>query len=121
MTKMKIKRREQIPSDKITKLPGGKKTLVIGDYDGSNDIVLRLLSLEPNNSTPEHAHDFPHIWKIEQGQGVLKNDDGEEREVKPNDFVYIANNEKHSLRNTGNTNLEWLCFGTAESEKNVPK
>ncbi len=114
---MKIKRLEQVPCDKVIMLPGCKKTLVIGDYDNSNEIVLRHLSLEPNQSTPDHSHDFPHIWKIEQGHGMLRNNDGEEREVKANDFVYIPNNEKHSLKNTGEVNLEWLCFGTAESEK----
>ncbi len=118
---MKIKRLDQIPLDQIIKLPGGKKSLVIGDYDGSNEIVLRLLSLEPNQSTPEHTHDFPHIWKIEQGHGLLKNNDGLEKEVKANDYVFIENNEIHSLKNIGETNLEWLCFGTAESEKNIPK
>ena len=118
---MRVKRLEQIPMDKTIKLPGGKKTLVIGDYDDSNEIVLRQLSLDPNQSTPEHSHDFSHIWKIEQGHGMLRNDEGKEQEVKANDFIFIPNNEKHSLRNIGKENLEWLCFGTAESEKNIPK
>ncbi len=118
---MKIKRIEQIPKDKTIMLPGGRKTLIIGDYDDSNEIVLRLLSLDQNQSTPEHTHDFPHIWKIEQGHGMLRNNNGDEHEVQANDFIYIPNNEKHSLRNIGKVNLEWLCFGTAESEKNIPK
>ena len=31
-------------------------------------------------------------------------------------YVFIPNNERHGMRNIGDEKLEYLCFGTIESE-----
>jgi len=47
------------------------KKIVIGPDDGSNEIVLRYFSLGSTGTTPHHSHDFPHLVKIEAGNGVV--------------------------------------------------
>jgi quercetin dioxygenase-like cupin family protein len=118
---MIIKTRGQIPVGETIERNGIKKELVIGEYDDSNQIVLRILSLEANCFIPAHAHDFPHIWKIEKGIGILTDNDGSEHKVTAGQFIFIKNNEKHGMRNIGDENLEYLCFGTIDSEKSAPK
>lgn len=118
---MIIKNREQIPTNATREFNGVKKELVIGEYDGSNQIVLRILSLGVNCFIPVHAHDFPHIWKIERGVGILTDHDGIEHQVAAGQFIFIDNNEKHGMRNIGDEKLEYLCFGTMESEQWIPQ
>ncbi len=118
---MKIKTREQIPSEAIVERYGVNKELVIGEYDDSNQIVLRIISLDVNKFIPVHIHNFPHIWKIEKGIGLLTDNDGIEHRVEPGQFLFIKNNEKHGIRNIGDDKLEYLCFGTIESEKIAPQ
>lgn len=117
---MKIKTREQIPMQEIIDRHGTKKELAIGEYDGSKQIVLRILSLESNRFIPVHTHDFPHIWKIEKGTGILTDNDTIEHTVTEGQFIFINNNEKHGIRNIGDEKLEYLCFGTIDSEKIAP-
>jgi quercetin dioxygenase-like cupin family protein len=118
---MKIKTREQIPEEQVVERHGLRKELVIGDYDGSDEIVLRVIRIDPGRFMPAHTHDFPHIWKIEKGIGMLSDNDGVEHQVSAGQFIFIPNNERHGMRNVGEETLEYLCFGTAESEAAAPK
>lgn len=118
---MKIKTREQTPVEQSFERHGIKKELVIGDYDGSDEIVLRVISIEPNRFIPVHSHDFSHIWRVEKGIGMLSDNDGVEHQVSAGQFIFIPNNERHGMRNIGEETLEYLCFGTAESEAAAPK
>jgi len=113
---MKIKTREQVPAEEIVEKYGVTKELLIGNYDDSNEIVLRLISIDVNRCIPPHTHNFPHIWKIERGRGMLTDNEGVEHQVTAGQYVFIHNNEKHGMRNIGNEKLEYLCFGTIESE-----
>jgi quercetin dioxygenase-like cupin family protein len=78
--------------------------------------VLRLISIDVNRYIPPHTHNFPHIWKIEKGIGILTDNDNIEHMVTAGQYVFIHNNEKHGMRNVGDEKLEYLCFGTIESE-----
>lgn len=118
---MIIKTREQIPGEQIIERYGVTKELVVGEYDGSDRIVLRILSIEPKCFVPTHTHSFQHIWKIEKGIGILTDNEGIEHKVTAGQFVFIGSNEKHSMRNIGDERLEYLCFGTIDSEKETPQ
>ena len=58
---------------------------------------------------------FPHKLKtseayyILEGQGLM-HIDGEEKQVKENDFVYIPPHAVQKITNTGKTNLVFLCI-----------
>jgi quercetin dioxygenase-like cupin family protein len=52
-------------------------------------------------TNPRHAHDFPHLVKIEVGTGVLTDEKGLDHPIQKSDFVYIKDNEVHNFKNTG--------------------
>ena len=52
---MKIKTREQISTGEIVERHGVTKELLIGKYDDSNEIVLRLVSIDVNRYIPPHT------------------------------------------------------------------
>ena len=86
------------------------KQIVIGPHDGSNEIVMRYFSLEPHGKSPHHSHDFPHLVKIEAGNGVVKDASGLERKLQKGDYVFIRDNEVHQFANTGTDPFNFICI-----------
>jgi Cupin domain. len=99
---------------------GLTRKLIIGPSIDSNEIVLRIMNLDRGCATPLHSHPFPHIWKIEKGQGLLVDQNNREVSVIAGNYIFIKSNEPHSLRNNSENNLEYLCFGTIDSENIKP-
>ena len=107
---MIIKKLTDVP---LTSVPGYdqvKKQIVIGPDDGSHEIVMRYFSLEPGGASPHHSHDFPHLVKIEAGEGVAIDTNGNEHQVKQGDYVYINDNETHQFRNIGSKTFAFICI-----------
>jgi len=117
---MEIRNEEIIRDEDIISMKGITKKLIIGPSVNSNEIVLRIMNLDARCSNIYHSHPFPHIWKIEKGQGIYIDKDLNTIKVKPGDFIFIDSNEPHCLKNDTDEVLEWLCFGTIESEKIKP-
>ena len=117
---MIITNEEQIKDNDIISLKGITRKLIIGPSNNSNEIVLRIMSLQPGSANVFHAHPFSHIWKIEKGQGIYIDKNKKEIKVKSGDFIFIESNEPHSLKNDTDEILQWLCFGTIESERIKP-
>ena len=86
------------------------KKIVIGPDDGSNEIVLRYFSLGSTGTTPHHSHDFPHLVKIEAGNGVVTGESGLEQQLQKGDYVFISDNEVHHFTNTGIEPFEFVCI-----------
>ena len=118
---MEIRNENQITGDDIISMMGITKKLIIGPSVNSNEIVLRIMYLEPKCSIMYHSHPFPHIWKIEKGKGIFIDKNKDEIVVNPGDFIFINSNEPHCLKNNSDELLEWLCFGTIISETTKPK
>jgi quercetin dioxygenase-like cupin family protein len=117
---MEIRNAKQINESDIISFKGVTKKMIIGPSINSNEIVLRIMILEPKSSNIYHSHPFPHIWKIEKGQGIYIDKDKNEIEVRPGDFIFINSDEPHCFKNVIDEPLEWLCFGTIESENIKP-
>ena len=86
------------------------KKIVIGPDDGSNEIVLRYFSLELGGTTPHHSHDFPHLVKIEAGNGVVTDENGLEHQLQKGDYVFIRDNEVHQFTNAGTEPFDFICI-----------
>ncbi|MBW1773254.1 MAG: cupin domain-containing protein [Deltaproteobacteria bacterium] len=86
-----------------------KKQIVLGPDDGSGEIVLRYFKLAPGGSSPYHHHDFPHLVKVETGKGIVIDPDGNEHPLETGDYVYIHDNELHSLENRSRESFEFIC------------
>jgi quercetin dioxygenase-like cupin family protein len=107
---MKIKRREDTPAVEVPGYTGVTKQVVLGPADGSDEIVLRHFTLEAGAATPRHTHDFPHLVKIEAGRGVAVDAVGTENPVSVGEYVYVAPDELHNFRNTGEEPFEFTCI-----------
>jgi len=112
---VKIKRRDDV-SPAASGYAGVTKQIVLGPADGSDEIVLRYFSVAEGGATPWHAHDFPHLVRIEAGRGVAVDADGTERAVSVGDYVYVAPNEMHNFKNTGDEPLDFICIVPTRGE-----
>jgi len=86
------------------------KQIVIGAHDGSNEIVLRYFSLGANGTSPRHSHGFPHLVKIEAGNGMVTDESGLEHMLQKGDYVFVSDNEVHHFANTGTEPFDFICI-----------
>jgi quercetin dioxygenase-like cupin family protein len=107
---LKIKRRDEVPSAAVPGCAGVTKQIVLGPGDGSDEIVLRYFSVAEGGATPRHAHDFPHLVRVEAGRGAAVDDDGNEKPLGPGDYIYVASDETHNFKNTGTEAFEFICI-----------
>ncbi len=107
---MVIKNLKEVPYEDMSAFKGVKKQILIGTKDGSNEIVMRYFSLEPGGNTPYHSHGFPHVVKVEKGQGIIIDKHGKEHSLEHNQVIYIEDEEVHGFKNTGNESFDFICI-----------
>ena len=106
---MIIKKLGDVPFTHVPGYDQVKKQIVIGPDDGSQEIVMRYFSIEPGGTSPHHSHDFPHLVKIEAGNGIVTDATGNEHQLHVGDYVYVDSNETHQFRNTGSEPFHFIC------------
>jgi quercetin dioxygenase-like cupin family protein len=116
---MKIKRREEVAPTVVPGYEGVTKQVVLGQADGSDEIVLRYFSVAAGGTTPRHTHDFPHLVKIETGRGSVVGADGVETPLGPGDYVYVAPEELHNFASTEEGLFEFVCIVPVRGEPPV--
>ncbi len=107
---MVIKKLKDVPFANLQGYENVKKKIVIGPDDGSKEIVLRYFSLKPGGKSPHHSHDFPHLVKIEAGNGIMTDAMGNDHPLQPGDYVYVNDNETHQFRNAGSGPFDFICI-----------
>ncbi|MHC4986222.1 MAG: cupin domain-containing protein [Planctomycetota bacterium] len=107
---MKIKKLADVPTVETPGYTAVVKQVVLGPEDGSEEIILRYFTVAPGGATPYHNHDFPHLVKIEAGQGVAVDADKNETPVVAGDYVYVHDDEIHNFKNTGDGTFEFICL-----------
>jgi len=107
---MIIKNLEDVPFANLRGYQSVTKKIVIGPDDGSNEIVLRYFSLQPGGKSPHHAHNFPHVVRIEAGTGVVTDDRGQQHQLQKGDYVFVNDNEVHDFANTGIDPFDFICI-----------
>ncbi len=97
-------------------IPGGesikgvRKKVLIGPEDGSDQIIMRRFIVQGGGNTPLHTHDFEHVVKIESGQGIVVDNEGNEHRAAAGNSLFIPANEKHQFRNPGSQPFQFLCI-----------
>jgi len=107
---MVIKKLSDAPLRDLQGYESVKKQIVLGPDDGSQEIVLRYFSIDPDGNSPYHSHDFPHLVKIEAGEGIVKDAGDNEHPLQAGDYIYIDDNEEHQLVNTGSEPFDFICI-----------
>jgi quercetin dioxygenase-like cupin family protein len=82
--------------------------LISGEDDPPN-FQMRIFEVAPEGYTPLHSHDWEHEVFILKGSGKLIYQN-EERPFSEGYFVLIPPGDKHSLINTGEETLKFLCM-----------
>ena len=114
---MIIKSSQEVPAKPVGDLKGVEKQILIGPEDGSEEIVMRQLTLQPRAHTPYHEHAFPHLVKVEEGIGVVIDQHGHEHALEAGNVIYVHDNEVHGFKNTGNRLFRFICIVPSRGEK----
>ncbi len=114
---MIVKDISDVACEPLVEYNGVSKGICLGPDEGSAEIVLRCFSVEPGGSTPYHQHGFPHLVKVERGEGVVVDEEGAERPLRPGSFVYVRDDELHCFKNTGTGPFDFLCIVPERGEK----
>jgi len=70
---------------------------------------LAQFTLEPGKKSKLHKISSSEIYYILEGRGSLKID-GETYDIEKDDSVYVPPNSKQFIKNSGSTNLKFLCI-----------
>nr|MBC7245618.1 cupin domain-containing protein [Chloroflexota bacterium] len=86
-----------------------QKRVVIGPEQGAPGFVMRIFDLPPGTASPWHQHDWEHEVFVLAGSGLAVSSDGE-TPIGPGDAILIAPNEMHSIKNTSQETLRFMCL-----------
>ena len=82
--------------------------VVIGSADQANNFCMRVFEVAPGGHTPRHTHPWEHEIFIHAGSGEVWNQDW--HALSAGQAIFIAGNEEHQLRNTGDVALVFVCL-----------
>ena len=90
--------------------------MLVGPEDEAPNFFMRRFRIIPGGHTPLHQHDWEHEVFVLSGQGELFSDQGP-RMITAGNVVFIPSGERHQFKNTGQSDLEFLCIVPASSVK----
>jgi quercetin dioxygenase-like cupin family protein len=93
----------------------GMKVL-IGPQQGWSDYVMRLIELGSEGFSPAHAHPWPHINYMLEGQGTLTIE-GQIHTVKAGGYAYVPAGRHHQFKNTGPGVFRFICIVPKEGHR----
>jgi quercetin dioxygenase-like cupin family protein len=113
---MVIKELGNVPSFTVDGFDGIKKQIVLGDDDGSSEMIMRHFALEPGASTPYHQHPYPHMVMVTGGSGVLIDADKAEHRLASGEYAYVEDDEVHGFKNNTESEFSFICIVPARGE-----
>ena len=103
----------------VTEMPGVKNTsmkVLVGEKQGWEDYVMRIIEVGEQGYSPKHAHPWPHINYMVEGRGILYMD-GKEQNVEPGSYAYVPAGVEHQFRNAGDGVFRFICIVPKEGHK----
>ena len=88
---------------------------VIGQPEGAPNFALRVIEFEPGALFGPHEHPYEHEIFVLEGEGVVEGPEGE-LAMKPGVALYVAPDELHGYRNTGDSALRFVCVVPHQEE-----
>ncbi len=82
---------------------------LVGQSDQAPNFAMRQFEVAPGGHTPKHFHDYEHEVFVLEGEGVVLDGD-QEQPLSSGDVVYVAPNDVHQFRNTGDSPMRFLCL-----------
>jgi quercetin dioxygenase-like cupin family protein len=108
---MKIKVAEEVRADAVDAAGarGVQIRLLIHDAEGAPNFHMRQFIIAPGGHTPRHRHPWEHEVFVLSGSGSIVSAEGE-LPLGPGQCVYVAPEDDHQFRNTGDDDLKFLCL-----------
>jgi quercetin dioxygenase-like cupin family protein len=88
---------------------GCKVRWLIGEGDKAPTFAMREFEVEPGGHTPKHFHDYEHEVYVIEGKGTIVDGD-QESPLAAGDVIFVAPNDVHQFRNTGQGPMRFLCL-----------
>ena len=108
---MKLKRSSDVPQKPVEMegATGCQVRILVGSEEQAPNFVMRQFEVAPGGHTPRHFHSYEHEIYVVAGQGVVVDGD---REIPLNegDVVFVAPDDVHQFKNTGDAPLKFLCL-----------
>ena len=82
---------------------------LVGQMDQAPNFAMRQFEVAPGGHTPKHFHDYEHEVFVLEGEGVVMDGD-QEQPLSSGDVIYVAPNDGHQFRNTGDRPMRFLCL-----------
>ena len=82
---------------------------LIGSEDHAPNFSMRQFKVAPGGFTPRHHHPYEHEVFVLEGQGMVWEGD-EQHPISAGDVIFVAPNEVHQFRNSGESPLKFLCL-----------
>ncbi|MEC9093715.1 MAG: cupin domain-containing protein [Planctomycetota bacterium] len=82
---------------------------LVSEADGAPNFSMRQFEVEPGGNTPLHSHPYEHEVFVLQGDGIVM-EGPRERPIKKGDVVYVAPDDLHQFKNSGQEPLRFLCL-----------
>jgi len=115
---MFISHRNEIPGKKLSgeALKDVTKQVLIGPDQGWDDYVMRMLTIEKDGFSPRHAHDWPHVLYVVEGEGTLHMD-GVDHPVEAGSTAFVSPGIEHQLMYRGGDKFVFICIVPKEGDK----
>lgn len=117
---MKVNHYEAIAQNPVD-MEGAKGCTVrwlVGQQDGAPNFAMRQFEVAVDGHTPRHSHPYEHEVFMLEGEGLVLEGD-QTHPLKAGDVVFVAPDEVHQFRNTGQAPLKFLCL-VPNSSANLP-
>lgn len=96
----------------VVDMPGASDCEIrwlVGKDEGAPNFAMRQFDVAPGGHTPRHSHPYEHEIYVLEGEGEVI--EGETpRALKKGDCIYVAPDDIHQFRNTGDTTMKFLCM-----------
>lgn len=90
--------------------------VLIGNTEGWDSHVMRVVEVEVGGFTPKHSHPWPHINYMIEGKGEVMID-GTAYPVESGSYSFVPNDTLHQFRNVGDTIFKFICIVPKEGHK----
>lgn len=82
---------------------------VISEVDGATNFTMDIFEIQPQGHSGFHTHPWEHEVFVIRGRGVLVEAEGE-TPFAEGDVIFVAPEEPHQFRNSGDTPVEFVCL-----------
>lgn len=109
---MKMKNVDNVSKEDVTAFGSTGTTIqwIWGKKDEVPNFFLRRFAISPGNHIGLHDHLEEHEIFVLSGEGMVFDGSGREVLIRPGDSLFVPPEESHGYKNTGTSDLIFLCI-----------